>query len=644
MELRLLTALAVCRPAAVSLDKLTDAMWPAGPPTSARKTVQTNVFRLRAKLGLHAIETVGDRYRLAQNVETDIERFERAVEAAREKPASASEWDRALGWCGDAPLEELQDWPPADGPRSRLIELRSSAIEARWEAALEEADPATVIPALEALVSADPLRERRWSTLLRAYQRAGRRAEGLRAFERARRTLSVDLGVSPGVELVEAYEGLLRDDTRSNSNIVTDSSVVSHVAASDAQLDEANAAIRRGDTPRAIQLYLSAAQHARDAGDARRFAEAALGAAGDGWRTSLDATQPVVSLLIEALQRVPAGPTPMRSRLLARFAIARSHHLPVAETAPSAYKSLAIARVVEQPAVLAEALLALSIVVWDPLERDNHWAWVNELAALSEVHPAEPWGRWALPIDARLRVSDGDVAGAGKALDRLASESSDAGDSYGKYAASYGPVLRATVAGDWDAARDAASGVRAASEGALFDPTATGLQQMGMLGIIDLLAGPAEVPVLPLIEWPLPTMELAVAAWHADGLARFGRTDEANAALSAIDPSAVLAVERDSYWLATLSMLADAAHISGCRPIADVVAECLEPVVSMTIADPGLCYRGSAAHAAGLVAATCGRHSKALDLLTAGLVTHSAQGSPWMCERSRGAINRLVTE
>ena len=57
-----------------------------------------------------------------------------------------------------------------------------------------------------------PLRERRWALLLTAYQRAGRRADGLRAFERARHTLAVEIGVSPGPELVEAYESVLRDE------------------------------------------------------------------------------------------------------------------------------------------------------------------------------------------------------------------------------------------------------------------------------------------------------------------------------------------------------------------------------------------------------------------------------------------------
>jgi hypothetical protein len=136
-------------------------------------------------------------------------------------------------------------------------------------------------------------------------------------------------------------------------------------------------------------------------------------------------------------------------------------------------------------------------------------------------------------------------------------------------------------------------------------------------------------------------MQLSVRAWHADSQARAGRLDQAAAALAAIGPKRVLGVERDSYWLATLSMLADAAHLAGHRPIADAVAECLQAVVHLTIADPGLCYRGTAAHAAGLAAATCGRRREAVALLSDGLAAHRRHGSPWMARRSQVALAGL---
>ena len=79
--------------------------------------------------------------------------------------------------------------------------------------ALDEHSPADVLADLEALVAAQPLRERRWSLLLLAYERAGRRVPTACAPSNARgRTLALELGVPPGPELVTRYESLLRDD------------------------------------------------------------------------------------------------------------------------------------------------------------------------------------------------------------------------------------------------------------------------------------------------------------------------------------------------------------------------------------------------------------------------------------------------
>ena len=252
----LVAALAVRRPAPVSVDSIAEALWASDPPKSARKTIQTNVLRVRTKLGRTAIETVGESYRLGADVEVDIERFERAVhEAAASRHGGTAPWDAALAWCTDAPLDELRHWPPADGRRVQLTELRQSAIEARWESALDELSPSELVPMLEALVAAEPLREQRWSLLLAAYQRAGRRVEGLRAFERARRTLALEIGVSPGPELVERYESLLRDETEP-ADVPVRGAIPSFdlISLSDRRCTEALAARARGDASTATRV------------------------------------------------------------------------------------------------------------------------------------------------------------------------------------------------------------------------------------------------------------------------------------------------------------------------------------------------------------------------------------------------------
>ena len=54
---------------------------------------------------------------------------------------------------------------------------------------------------LERLVDQDPFSERRWGQLMTALYRAGRQADALEAFQRARRVLVDQLGLEPGPEL-----------------------------------------------------------------------------------------------------------------------------------------------------------------------------------------------------------------------------------------------------------------------------------------------------------------------------------------------------------------------------------------------------------------------------------------------------------
>ena len=91
------------------------------------------------------------------------------------------------------------------------------------------------------------------------------------------------------------------------------------------------------------------------------------------------------------------------------------------------------------------------------------------------------------------------------------------------------------------------------------------------------------------------------------------------------------------YWLAVLSTAAEAAHRCQHTAAADILSELLTPCTALTITDPGLFYRGAAAHFAGLAAAVLQR-PEATDLLRAGLEIHQRHGAHWMVERSRAAL------
>src|SRR4029077_19699904 len=114
-------------------------------------------------------------------------------------------------WRG-VPFEELGDWPPAVFARERLRELRADALDAR--AASRVARGAASVAELTDLVNEDPLREPRWGLLMLALYRAGRQTEALQAFQRARKTLTVEFGLEPGPNLVALERAILDHDSR----------------------------------------------------------------------------------------------------------------------------------------------------------------------------------------------------------------------------------------------------------------------------------------------------------------------------------------------------------------------------------------------------------------------------------------------
>src|SRR5262249_57085186 len=80
----------------------------------------------------------------------------------------------------------------------RLEELRRTATEDLIASRLAAGDAGQLVAGLQAMVREEPLRERRWSQLMVALYRAGRQAEALQGFTRARAVLVGELGIEPG--------------------------------------------------------------------------------------------------------------------------------------------------------------------------------------------------------------------------------------------------------------------------------------------------------------------------------------------------------------------------------------------------------------------------------------------------------------
>ena len=279
--------------------------------------------------------------------------------------------------------------------------------------------------------------------------------------------------------------------------------------------------------------------------------------------------------------------------------------------------ALAIARALDDPVLVAGALAAIATAVVDPFRRNERRAWVDELLALADAHPAEPWRRWALPLDARARVEVGEVADAIDVFADLEASSDAVNDVVGRHAASYGRLLATTVVGDWDGARAAAARSRRTASAALLDEGAGIMAEMGMIGMLRFLSGVGEPVVAPgarNIEWPTPEMAATTNAYFGALLAQGGQLEEAQRFL---DRTRTLLPDlgRDGYWLATLAMVADTCFRTGDGRQPSSSSDLLIPALELTITDPGLLYRGAAAHFAGLAASVLGRRDEAVELL-----------------------------
>jgi predicted ATPase/DNA-binding SARP family transcriptional activator len=206
---------------AASTDRLIDALWPDAAPSGARKALQMHVTRLRRRLAREAgsrpdlVQTTPDGYRIQlAGHELDSRQFEDLLtRAGSADPAHAApmlEAGLAL-WRGPA-YGDLSAHPMLQADAGRLDELRTRAALDRVDALLALGLHDDVIPELGREVVAGPLRERPHGQLMLALYRAGRAGEALSAFQRLRRRLADELGVSPAPSLQQLHTRILRQD------------------------------------------------------------------------------------------------------------------------------------------------------------------------------------------------------------------------------------------------------------------------------------------------------------------------------------------------------------------------------------------------------------------------------------------------
>jgi len=202
----------------LTVDQLVEAVWGEPAPASARSALHVHLSKIRSAFGDLLVTSPAGYLLRADAYELDADQFEALVDVSRRDPVSARRLlTQALGlWRGE-PLAEL----PAEGPigewRRLLTERHLEASMLRIDAELADGAAAELVPELERLVGANPFVERAWEQLMLAFYRAGRQADALDTYTRARTLLASELGLEPGPGLQDLHARILGHDASLSS-------------------------------------------------------------------------------------------------------------------------------------------------------------------------------------------------------------------------------------------------------------------------------------------------------------------------------------------------------------------------------------------------------------------------------------------
>ncbi|WP_305779263.1 BTAD domain-containing putative transcriptional regulator [Nocardia nova] len=213
----LLIALALEPGRAVPKATLVDWIWGEQPPADAANALQALVSRLRRVLPDGSLDGQAGGYRLAVDPNAvDALRFERLLDQARggDVVRQTHLLREALALWRGAPMQDIdmRDSAAVEAVVTRFEGLQLAALEDLYEAEIRLGRGPELVAELTELVARHPVRERLVAALMRALAAAGRGAEALLVYQRAREALADTLGVDPAPELSDLHVALLRGE------------------------------------------------------------------------------------------------------------------------------------------------------------------------------------------------------------------------------------------------------------------------------------------------------------------------------------------------------------------------------------------------------------------------------------------------
>lgn len=508
------------------MDVIVDDFW-VDPPAGATSAIRTFVSALRRALEpdraprtkpkVIVTEGPGYAFRAAPDA-VDAWEFERLVrEAADSTPAQSLELLRtALQlWRGPA-YAEFAEEPWARSERSRLEELRLTAVERFASAQLDLGRTAEAIPDLDAHVTEHPWREDGWRLLALALYRSNRQGDALAVLRRARELLAEELGIDPGPRLTDLESDILRRENHLDpvaaEQIFTQVSAAydrTVAAGSKSRLESTVGLLRSLAVTGGSGLETARNQRLTIIGAAEQLDDVELTARIIGnydvpgiWTRSDDPRQAaqIVAAAQRTLDRLPVGNEPARARLLATVAL-ESRGLSGHRGLECARAAVQISRALDDPGLLAFALNGLFMQTF----------WTTGLAS-----ERDGIGRELVDLSARHGLSTFEILGHLIRMQALGALGQfDAAELHAetvdRLAGRHERPLAAVFTTWFRAMRTATTGAEAAHCEKLYEAAAVNLSGSGMPGLED---GILPLAILALRVWRgLPAIYDSATQW-----------------------------------------------------------------------------------------------------------------------------------
>ena len=255
--------LLVSEGAVVSVDRLTELLWPHKLPKNPSASVHNKIWQLRRTLdeadpgSKDLVQAMSGGYRLDHDsVDIDAATFERMVHDSRQlgpENRAMALGDALALWRGPA-FVDIADNVEAQSVASRLEELRLTALEDHAEARLALGEHHHVAADLDVHLRQHPHRERLRAAQMRALYRSGRQVQALDSFDELRVHLADELGIDPGPELVALRQAILEQNADITSAVMPRAKIATNLPA------ETSSLIGRTSTIARVRAHLDSSR------------------------------------------------------------------------------------------------------------------------------------------------------------------------------------------------------------------------------------------------------------------------------------------------------------------------------------------------------------------------------------------------